>query len=225
MSQFSIIITAGGIGKRMGGTLPKQFMLVQGKPILLHTLEIFHDYDASAQLIITLPNDWMDYWKELLAKHQSTIPHELVDGGTERYHSIKNALSICKGDFIAVHDGVRPLVNHQTINNCFETVLEKGQVIPVVAVKESLRVLFDDASKAVPRANYCLVQTPQVFKAAVLRTAYERDFHDAITDDSSLVEEAGYSITLVEGNEENIKITTHFDLKIAELCLLKNGKF
>ena len=125
MSQFSIIITAGGIGKRMGGTLPKQFMLVQGKPILLHTLEIFHDYDASAQLIITLPNDWMDYWKELLVKYQCIIPHELVDGGTERYHSIKNALSICKGDFIAVHDGVRPLVNHQTINNFFETVLEK----------------------------------------------------------------------------------------------------
>jgi 2-C-methyl-D-erythritol 4-phosphate cytidylyltransferase len=148
-----------------------------------------------------------------------------VDGGTERYHSIKNALSICKGEFIAVHDGVRPLVNHQTIQNCFDAVREKGQVIPVVSVKESLRMLFDDTSKAVPRASYCLVQTPQVFKAEILKMAYEREFHAAITDDASLVEEAGYPITLVEGNEENIKITTQFDLKIAELSILKNGNF
>lgn len=225
MSQFSIIITAGGIGKRMGGTLPKQFILVQGKPILLHTLEIFHAYDASAQLIITLPNEWVSYWNELLHERNCTIPHELVDGGSERYHSIKNALSVCTGEYIAVHDGVRPLVNHQTINNCFEAVREKGQVIPVVSVKESLRMLFDDASKAVPRANYCLVQTPQVFKAEVLKSAYERAFHAAITDDASLVEEAGYPITLVEGNEENIKITTPLDLKIAEMSILKNGNF
>jgi 2-C-methyl-D-erythritol 4-phosphate cytidylyltransferase len=225
MSQFSIIITAGGIGKRMGGTLPKQFMLVQGKPILLHTMEIFHEYDSTAQLIITLPNEWVSYWKELLHERDCTIPHELVDGGSERYHSIKNALSVCTGEFIAVHDGVRPLVNHQTIKNCFDTVREKGQVIPVVSVKESLRMIFDDTSKAVPRANYCLVQTPQVFKAEVLRIAYEREFHAAITDDASLVEEAGFPITLVEGNEENIKITTHLDLKIAEITVLKNGNF
>jgi 2-C-methyl-D-erythritol 4-phosphate cytidylyltransferase len=225
MSQYSIIITAGGIGKRMGGTLPKQFILVEGKPILMHTLEVFHAFDSSAQIIITLPNEWVAYWKELVHERNCTIPHELVDGGTERYHSIKNALSICKGEFIAVHDGVRPLVNHQTIQNCFDAVREKGQVIPVVSVKESLRMLFDDTSKAVPRANYCLVQTPQVFRAEVLKMAYEREFHAAITDDASLVEEAGYPITLVEGNEENIKITTQFDLKIAELSILKNGNF
>jgi 2-C-methyl-D-erythritol 4-phosphate cytidylyltransferase len=225
MSQYSIIITAGGIGKRMGGTLPKQFILVEGKPILMHTLEVFHAFDSSAQIIITLPNEWVAYWKELVHERNCTIPHELVDGGTERYHSIKNALSICKGEFIAVHDGVRPLVNHQTIQNCFDAVREKGQVIPVVSVKESLRMLFDDTSKAVPRASYCLVQTPQVFKAEILKMAYEREFHGAITDDASLVEEAGYPITLVEGNEENIKITTQFDLKIAELSILKNGNF
>ena len=225
MSQYSIIITAGGIGKRMGGTLPKQFILVEGKPILMHTLEVFHAFDSSAQIIITLPNEWVAYWKELVHERNCTIPHELVDGGTERYHSIKNALSICKGEFIAVHDGVRPLVNHQTIQNCFDAVREKGQVIPVVSVKESLRMLFDDTSKAVPRANYCLVQTPQVFRAEILKMAYEREFHAAITDDASLVEEAGYPITLVEGNEENIKITTQFDLKIAELSILKNGNF
>jgi 2-C-methyl-D-erythritol 4-phosphate cytidylyltransferase len=225
MSQYSIIITAGGIGKRMGGKLPKQFILVQGKPILMHTLEVFHAYDSTAQLIITLPNEWVAYWEELVHERNCIIPHELVDGGTERYHSIKNALSICKGEFIAVHDGVRPLVNHQTIQNCFDAVREKGQVIPVVSVKESLRMLFDDTSKAVPRANYCLVQTPQVFKAEILKTAYEREFHAVITDDASLVEEAGYPITLVEGNEENIKITTQFDLKIAELSILKNGNF
>jgi 2-C-methyl-D-erythritol 4-phosphate cytidylyltransferase len=209
----------------MGGTLPKQFILVEGKPILLHTLEVFHAYDSTAQLIITLPNEWVAYWMELVHERNCTIPHQLVDGGTERYHSIKNALSVCTGAFIAVHDGVRPLVNHQTIHNCFQAVREKGQVIPVVSVKESVRMLFDDTSKAVPRANYCLVQTPQVFKAEVLKLAYEREFHAAITDDASLVEEAGYPITLVEGNEENIKITTQFDLKIAELTILKNGNF
>lgn len=219
MGKFSVIITAGGIGKRMGGDLPKQFLLAAGKPVLVHTLELFHSFDPSAQLLITLPEDWKTYWQELLVEHQCTVPHQLIDGGTERYHSIKNALRFCSGDFIAVHDGVRPLVDRETLSRCFDAVQQHGQVIPVIAVKESLRQLFDDTSKAVPRSNYCLVQTPQVFRKEVLNLAYSIPYHAGITDDAGLVEEAGYLIHLVEGNEENIKITTPFDLQLADLLL------
>lgn len=219
MSKHSIIITAGGIGKRMGGDLPKQFLDLNGKPILLRTLELFYSYDPNAQLILTLPSDWKEYWNEILQKHTCAIPHQLVDGGQERYHSIKNALSICEGEYIAVHDGVRPLVNQETLDRCFSAVVQYGQVIPVVPVKESLRQVFDDGSRAVNRGDFCLVQTPQCFKKKVIQKAYEIPFHLGITDDASLVEEAGFSIHLVEGNEENIKITTPYDFKIAHYLL------
>lgn len=215
MSSFSIIITAGGIGKRMGEDLPKQFMVIAGKPILMHTLELFHAFDSNAQLILTLPAEWKTFWSDLLLKHTCTIPHQLVDGGDERYFSIKNALSICTGDYIAVHDGVRPLVSEETLQRCFDAVKIYGQVIPVMPVNESLRQLFDDTSRAVKRADYCLVQTPQCFEKSVLQKAYTIPFHSGITDDASLVEEAGLSIHLIEGNEENIKITTPYDFKIA----------
>lgn len=219
MINCSIIITAGGIGKRMGGDLPKQFLNLGGKPVLMRTLELFHAYNAKAQLILTLPNDWMEYWNDLLKEHGCSIPHQLIDGGQERYHSIKNALSYCSGDFVAVHDGVRPLVNYETLDRCFTSVEQYEQVIPVMPVKESMRQVFDDASRAVNRAEYCIVQTPQCFKKEVLLKAYEIPFHKGITDDASLVEEAGFNIHLVEGNEENIKITTPFDLRVAEFLI------
>lgn len=215
MSSFSIILTAGGIGKRMGGDIPKQFIALNGKPILMHTIELFHAFDPNAQLILTLPAEWKFYWSELLVKYAFSIPHQLVDGGDERYFSIKNALSFCTGEYIAVHDGVRPLVNQETLKSCFEAVKIHGQVVPVIPVNESLRQLFDDTSRAVKRADYCLVQTPQCFEKSVLQKAYTIPFHAGITDDASLVEEAGFSIHLVHGNEENIKITTPYDFKIA----------
>lgn len=203
----------------MGGDLPKQFLNLGGKPVLMRTLELFHAYNAKAQLILTLPNDWMEYWNDLLKEHGCSIPHQLIDGGQERYHSIKNALSYCSGDFVAVHDGVRPLVNYETLDRCFTSVEQYEQVIPVMPVKESMRQVFDDASRAVNRAEYCIVQTPQCFKKEVLLKAYEIPFHKGITDDASLVEEAGFNIHLVEGNEENIKITTPFDLRVAEFLI------
>lgn len=215
MSNYSIIITAGGIGKRMGGDLPKQFIEIAGKPILMHTLELFYKYDCNAQLILTLPGEWKEYWQELLQKHQCTIPHVMSEGGSERYHSIKNALKICTGDFIAVHDGVRPLVSIETISLCFKEVEKQGQVIPVVPINESLRQVFDDSSRAVNRMEYCIVQTPQCFKKSVLEKAYTIPFHAGITDDASLVEEAGFPIHLIDGNIENIKITNKMDLEIA----------
>lgn len=221
MSKFSIIITAGGLGKRMGSDLPKQFIEVAGKPILIHTMELFYAFDQKAQLILTLPNEWIAYWNEVLVKYNCQIPHEIVDGGKERYHSIKNALLICKGDYVAVHDGVRPLVSKNTLDRCFTTVLQFGQVIPVIPVKESIRQIFDDTSRAVDRKQFCLVQTPQCFKKKVLETAYALPFHAGITDDASLVEEAGYTIHLVEGNQENIKITNMFDLDIINYQMSK----
>ena len=219
MVKFSVIITAGGLGKRMGEELPKQFLLAGGKPILIHTLELFHKYDPDAQFLITLPNEWKSYWEKLCIQYNCNIVHQVIDGGQERYFSIKNALSFCEGEFIAVHDGVRPLVSLDTIKRCFDEVKIKGQVIPVYNIKESIRQLFDDTSKAVDRSQYCIVQTPQCFKAEVLIDAYNRDYHDSITDDASLVEEAGYQIHLVEGNVENVKITSPIDLILAN-CLL-----
>jgi 2-C-methyl-D-erythritol 4-phosphate cytidylyltransferase len=219
MSLFSIILTAGGIGKRMGGKLPKQFIEVAGKPLLLHTLEQFRAFDEHAQLIVTLPTEWQGYWQELMEKYANKVEHMVVDGGAERYHSIKNALQSCNGEFVAVHDGVRPLVSRETIQRCFDAVKIYHQVIPVLPVKESLRKIHSEGVSAVNRAEYCLVQTPQCFKKESLMHAYEIPFHAGITDDATLVEEAGYAIHVVNGNEENIKITTQTDLVIAHYFL------
>lgn len=215
MEDLSFIITAGGIGKRMNSDLPKQFIEIDGKPILLHTLERIHSICPKAQLIITLPLAWKEMWENILKRNSCAIDHTIVDGGSERYHSVKNALELCKGNFVAVHDGVRPLVNAETINNCVNQLEGYGQVIPVQSLNDSIRELFDDTSRAVDRSRFCLVQTPQFFKKEVLKIAYSIPYHTSITDDASLVEEAGYIIHLVEGNIENIKITTPIDLILA----------
>lgn len=221
MSEFSVVITAGGIGKRMGSTVPKQFLELGGKPVLIHTLEKFHTFAPTAQLLITLPSEWRGYWKELLVKYNCSIPHQLVDGGEERYHSIKNALKMCSGKYVAIHDGVRPLVSEATLKRCFDAVKINGQVIPVIPLKESIRKLTQDSSHSEDRSLFRLVQTPQCFLKEVLEKAYQIGYHTKITDDAGLVEEAGYKIHLVDGNEENIKITTAFDLEIVNLLLAK----
>jgi 2-C-methyl-D-erythritol 4-phosphate cytidylyltransferase len=218
----TFIITAGGIGKRMGGELPKQFLLLGDRPILLWTLERFYEADNTAQLLITLPEDWIDYWNTILNQYKCSIPHKIVSGGIERYDSIKNALQEAKGSIIGVHDGVRPLVSVTTILNCIECAKKNGSAIPYLPVKESIRKIKpENYSTALNRSEYILVQTPQCFSSEHLRNAYKQPFHSIITDDASLVEEAGYNIHLVEGNEENIKITTPLDLKIAELLINK----
>ncbi len=214
--QFTVIITAGGIGKRMGGDLPKQFLTLKDKPILLHTLERFYQFDQNIQLILTLPPDWKTFWNEFILKHKCNIPHLIVDGGKERFDSIKNALEFSTGDFIAVHDGVRPLVSNETIMRCFEAVQQFGQVIPVIPLKESLRQIKNEQTKAVPRSEYVHVQTPQCFIKEAIIKAYDLPFHDKITDDATLLEEAGFQIHCVPGNEENIKITTQIDLQFAQ---------
>ena len=215
----SVIITAGGIGKRMGTDLPKQFLEIQGKPILLHCLEKFHSFDPTLEIIITLPEDWISYWSELLKTFHCEIPHRISAGGLERFHSIQLALSHCTGDFIMVHDGVRPLVSHETIQHCVEGLAHSDSVIPVLAVKDSLRVLTKDGSEMVDRNAYKLVHTPQCFKAVLLKKAYQTSFHEGMTDDASVVGLIGPEPFLVTSNEENIKITTSSDLAIAAALL------
>jgi 2-C-methyl-D-erythritol 4-phosphate cytidylyltransferase len=176
------------------------------------------------EILLTLPSDWRSFWQELAEEHHFTIPHTIVEGGKERYHSIKGALSRCKGELIAVHDGVRPLVDVETIGRCVSAAKLKGQAIPVVPVKDSLRESSSKGSRSVDRSNFFLVQTPQCFQREVLIAAYQRPYHPGITDDASLVEEHGHAICLVEGNVENIKITNPIDIITAEGILRHRKK-
>jgi 2-C-methyl-D-erythritol 4-phosphate cytidylyltransferase len=214
------IVVAGGKGLRMQTDIPKQFIELQGKPVLMRTLEVFHQYNSSIRLILVLPSVQINFWKELCAKYSFNIPHQIVSGGQTRYDSVKNGLAAIQGTaLVAVHDGVRPFVNIQTITRCFHEAEKYGSAIPVMDLEESIRHITETGSQSVDRKAYRLVQTPQVFKSDMLKKAYEQDYSPLFTDDASVVEAMGVKIKLVDGNRENIKITTAFDLKIAETIL------
>jgi 2-C-methyl-D-erythritol 4-phosphate cytidylyltransferase len=214
------IVVAGGKGLRMQTDIPKQFIELQGKPILMRTLEVFHQYNSSIQLILVLPSVQINFWKELCTKYSFNIPHQIVQGGQTRYDSVKNGLAeIQDPGLVAVHDGVRPFVSIQTIRSCFHDAEKYGSAIPVLDLEESIRQISENGSQSVDRKSYKLVQTPQVFKSEILKKAYEQDYSLLFTDDASVVEALGEKINLVNGNRENIKITTAFDLKIAETIL------
>ena len=216
-----IIIVAGGKGLRMGGDIPKQFLPVCGKPVLMRTLEAFHAYDASMRLILVLPVSQQAYWKQLCEEYQFDLVHEIANGGETRFHSVKNGLALVKEDgLVGVHDGVRPFVSQEVITRCYEEAASLKAVIPVIGVVETVRHLTEEGSETVPRDQYKLVQTPQVFDVALLRRAYQQEYTDLFTDDASVVEALGEKVYLVEGNRENIKLTTPFDLKLAELLCL-----
>jgi 2-C-methyl-D-erythritol 4-phosphate cytidylyltransferase len=217
--KITVIITAGGIGKRMGGDLPKQFLLLNGKPVLLHTLERFHSILPEAQFIITLPAEWQSYWNELLTDFQVSIAHHVIDGGSERFHSVKNALTLAEGGYILVHDAVRPLFSKETIEKCLQALETNEAVVPVVPVKESLRETNGTESKALDRSRFVLVQTPQCFHKQTLIEAYDQPYDSTFTDDASVVERNGGKVILVTGNEENIKLTTPADLQLAEVLM------
>ena len=222
MRKLYAIIVAGGKGMRMGKDLPKQFLPIDGTPILMHTLQAFYDYDPSLTLIVVLPSDQQAYWSKLCGDYHFTIPHVVVKGGETRFHSVKNGLSCIKGEgLVAVHDGVRPFVHCDTIDRCFAAAQESGAAVPVVEVVDSLRKVEDEESKAVSRREYRIVQTPQVFDISLLKEAYKQPYTVDFTDDASVVEAYGRKISLVEGNRENIKITSPFDLVIAEAFLNK----
>ena len=213
-----IIIVAGGKGLRMGGDIPKQFLPVCGKPVLMRTLEAFHAYDASMRLILVLPVSQQAYWKQLCEEYQFDLVHEIANGGETRFHSVKNGLALVEEDgLVGVHDGVRPFVSQEVITRCYEEAASLKAVIPVIGVVETVRHLTEEGSETVPRDQYKLVQTPQVFDVTLLRRAYQQEYTDLFTDDASVVEALGEKVYLVEGNRENIKLTTPFDLKLAEL--------
>lgn len=216
-----VIIVAGGKGLRMGGDIPKQFLPVAGKPVLMRTLEAFHAYDASIHMILVLPVSQQAYWKELCQEYHFELPYDLANGGETRFHSVKNGLALVEGEgLVGVHDGVRPFVSREVIARCYDEALIKKAVIPVIGVVETVRHLIGEESETVPRDQYKLVQTPQVFAASLLHQAYEQEFTELFTDDASVVEALGEKVYLVEGNRENVKLTTPFDLKLAEmLCL------
>ncbi len=221
--MLTFIITAGGIGKRMGGSVPKQFLLLNDKPILMHTIEHIHAFDTSAELIVTLPVDYLKDWQEMCTKYNFTIPHQVVTGGDERFDSIKNALEKASGEWIAVHDGVRPFIAKPVLRQLLDEVRTHRAVIPVIPVKETLRIADGETNATVSRDHYRIVQTPQIFEAKLIKKAYEQKYAVSFTDDASVVEAIGARVHLVPGNEENIKITTPLDLSLAAL-ILKNWK-
>lgn len=220
----NVIIVAGGSGKRMGTTIPKQFLLLKGKPILYYTIKQFLDFDNNINIILVLPDNQISHWEKLCSIHNIKFPHTITKGGKERFFSVKNGLKLIQNNgLVGVHDGVRPLVSLNTIKNCYEAASEYGASIPFIDVYETIRMLTTDGSKTVDRDNYKLIQTPQVFRKQILDEAYKQDFKATFTDDASVVESLGYKIHLTPGNRENIKITTNNDLKIAELYLAKNS--
>ncbi|WP_343634792.1 2-C-methyl-D-erythritol 4-phosphate cytidylyltransferase [Fluviicola sp.] len=221
--MLTFIITAGGIGKRMGGSIPKQFLLLNDKPILMHTIEQLHAFDPAAELIVTLPPDYLKDWDEMCGKYAFTIPHEIIPGGDERFDSIKNALQKASGEWIAVHDGVRPFISKAVLKQLLAEVKSHRAVIPVIPVKETLRIADGETNATVSRDHYRIVQTPQVFEAKLIQKAYEQKYATSFTDDASVVEAIGARVHLIPGNEENIKITTPLDLSLAAL-ILKNWK-
>ena len=217
-----IIIVAGGKGLRMGSDIPKQFLPIGGKPVLMRTLERFRRYSPTLQIILVLPKAQQDYWQKLCKEYAFDIDYQLADGGETRFHSVQNGLAKIPDNaqgVVGVHDGVRPFPSIDVIRNCYETAREKKAVIPVTPVVETVRHLKGDTSVTVPRNDYRLVQTPQTFDIQLLKAANRQPYNDGFTDDASVVEAFGFDITLVEGNRENIKITTPYDLKIAEVLI------
>ncbi len=215
MVQYALIV-AGGKGLRMGTELPKQFLPIGGKPVLMRTLEAFYDYNAEIRIILVLPHSQQDYWRQLCREYCFSLPHAIADGGETRFHSVKNGLALVKTPaLVGVHDGVRPFVAREVIARCYDLAAEKKAVIPVIGVVETVRRMGGKGSVTVGRDDYRLVQTPQVFDAELLKAAYEQPYTPHFTDDASVVEALGVSVFLTPGNRENIKITTPFDLKIA----------
>ena len=217
-----VIIVAGGKGLRMGSDIPKQFLPIGGKPVLMRTIERFRAYAEDLQIILVLPEAQQDYWRQLCEQYHFEVKYLLANGGETRFHSVQNGLALVPDDaegVVGVHDGVRPFPSIEVIRNCYATAREKKAVIPVIPVVETVRHLEGEKSITVPRGEYRLVQTPQTFDIQLLKAANRQPYNDGFTDDASVVESYGHEITLVEGNRENIKITTPYDLKIAEVLI------
>lgn len=214
-----VIIVAGGKGLRMGGEIPKQFLPLGGIPVLMRTMMRFREYSDDLNIILVLPKAQQEYWRALCEKHNFTIEYQLADGGETRFHSVQNGLALVPDNaqgVVGVHDGVRPFVTVEVIRACYETARSQKAAIPVTPVVETLRQM---RKGNVYRADYRLVQTPQTFDIQLLKAANRQPYTETFTDDASVVEAYGHPVAMVDGNRENIKITTPFDLKIAEILI------
>lgn len=216
-----VIIVAGGSGKRFKSKIPKQFIELSGKPILMRTIEVFFKYDDSLQIILVLPEQHIDYWNNLCKKYDFKTQHKIVLGGITRFHSVKNALDTIpvSENLVAIHDGVRPLVSNASIKRCFAKAKKTGNAIPAVPPHDSVRLVKGNTNRIIDRSLLQLIQTPQVFRINKIKQAYSQDYLEIFTDDASVLELFGEKIYLVEGNRENIKITSNIDLIIAEALI------
>jgi 2-C-methyl-D-erythritol 4-phosphate cytidylyltransferase len=223
--KYYALIVAGGSGNRMQSAVAKQFLPLEGKPVLMHTLTAFYNCSLKPTLLLVLNIHQHTYWEELCAQYDFQIPHEVVKGGVQRFHSVKNGLKAIKGNgIVAIHDAVRPLVSTALITRSFEVAVEKGNCIPGVTPTDSIRkILPGDKSEALTRSELALVQTPQTFSIDLLRKAYKEPFRNDFTDDASVVQYSGVDIHLIEGERENLKLTYPEDMEIAALFLKKRS--
>jgi len=219
MKKFALIM-AGGSGTRMKTGIPKQFIEVAGLPVIMHTILRFEQFDPEIQIILVLPENQIDLWAQLCKKHNFSKSFKLAKGGETRFHSVKNGLKLIEEEGIVfIHDAVRPLVSVQTLQNCINTTNEKGNALPVIPVTDSVRISENGSSYPADRTKIFLVQTPQTFHTSQIISAYNSVTHSEFTDDATVLESTGVKINLVEGNRENLKITTREDLIIAEAFL------
>jgi 2-C-methyl-D-erythritol 4-phosphate cytidylyltransferase len=215
--EKTIIIVAGGQGMRFNSDKPKQFLYIKDRPIAMHTIDLFHYYDRDMQIILGVAEKFFSYWDSICDQFHFDVPVTLSPGGETRYHTVKNALPrVAEGNLVGIHDAVRPLVYKHTIDHCYEEAGRSGAAIPCVPVHNTIREVTVDGSRWVDRDKLRAVQTPQVFQYEILMRAYEQEYSTSFTDDASVVESAGFPVILVEGNPENIKITTPEDLVFAE---------
>jgi len=214
MNRYAIIV-AGGKGLRMGGPTPKQFLMLNGRPVIVRTLEQFLRFDSTIQLIVVLPEEHMGTWAQVQKTHLPDVTLRVTIGGAERFDSVKAGLDLLHelDGLVAVHDAVRPYVSVQTIADSFQSAALHGSGVASIPLKDSIRELVQDGSKARDRSHFRLVQTPQTFRVGELKEAFSRATHNAFTDDATVYEAAGYRVRLIEGGFENIKITTPEDLK------------
>ncbi len=218
MQQY-VMIVAGGKGARMQADVPKQFLKLEGKPVLMHTMEAFYNA-GSFEFVVVLPSESLRLWKQLCEEHKFSIRHRIAEGGPSRYHSVKSGLKfIPQNSLVAIHDGVRPLLTEAIIHQGFQLAEKKGNAVAVVELKDSLRELSGSFNKAVQRQQFRLVQTPQIFHSNLIKDAYQQMYDEAFTDDAMVVEKMGERIHLFPGSEENIKITRSADMLLAASIL------
>jgi 2-C-methyl-D-erythritol 4-phosphate cytidylyltransferase len=218
--QLYVVIVAGGSGKRMGAEVPKQFLELAGRPVLMHTIERFKSFSDSIEIITVLPENQLRHWIDLQNKYSFTVPQTIVKGGSTRFHSVRNGLKFVNiPGLVAIHDGVRPFVSLDTIQRCFSVAEKLGNAVPAISPVESLRMISETGNTPVNRLHIKQIQTPQVFSAELIKRAYLQEYKPEFSDDATVLEAGGEKINLIEGNRENIKITNPEDLLISSALL------